>query len=87
MVDFTIHENSHPFKQVKKIQVPRDHYDCAMIVNDKRSENNDNDSSVLFVMYSQQPHPNPCKVVKLNKTEGEWDNFPAVGIVDIKAGE
>ena len=61
-VDLIYYQNTLPYKEVKRVTLSKEHYDCAMVVNDLRVEEIALDYSFV-VLFTTEANNTPCKIV------------------------
>ena len=75
-VDFNFHETEHPFKHTLRIHYPKNHFRCAMVVNDRRKLANKDPNHLFFVLFSVEDRLHPCSLVKFRRQGNEWAENP-----------
>ena len=66
-VDLILYESEIPCVEINKFEVRNEHFQCGMIVNDKRASQGAPDNFLLVVLFDPTVHQTPCKIVKLKK--------------------
>ena len=77
--------DSLTFGEIQRVWLPKEHYTCAMLVNDRRTYNtNTKDgkmrqfkdrNSFLIVLFHYILHEKPCKLVKFTRGQNfNWDS-------------
>ena len=64
MVDFIFYSNVRPYKMQQKITVEGEHYECGMLVIDKRFDINFFDNFLLAAMFTVNATSQICCIVK-----------------------
>ena len=66
-VDLILYESEIPCEEIKKFEVRMEHFQCGMIVNDKRASQDVPDDFLVAVLFDPNVHRTPCKLVKLDR--------------------
>ena len=65
MIDCIFHQSEYPYKFIQKIQVAKDKFWGAMLVNSNQEEQERTNDFVLFTMSVLNDDQTPCKLVKI----------------------
>ena len=88
--DFKFYKNSMPYKLIQSIAVPKEHFDCGMLINNKQTKEDKQDSHLFAAMFSSNRNAKPCKIIKFTRddsTEHEWKQQPEVMNITIPDGQ
>ena len=66
-VALVFHESEQPYKEIRRLITPKEHFQAACLVTDRRSKKDK--FFQVAVLYTPEEHNSPCKLVKL--TTGE----------------
>ena len=66
-------DDKEPFKMQQRILIRSEHYECAMEVTDRRSEDEISADEFLIAMFTSNAHDIPCQLVSFKKgADSKW---------------
>ena len=77
--DFKFYKNSMPYRLIQSIAVPTENFDCGMLINNKQTKKDKQDSH-LFAAMIKSENATPCQIIKFTRndsTENEWKQHPS----------
>ena len=72
-ISVQINDDKEPFEMRQRILIAKEHYECAMEVTDRRSEDEISADEFLIAMFTANVHDIPCQLVSFKKgADSKW---------------
>ena len=78
-ISFSFYNTKQPYVRTQRVSIAREHYECAMVGNDRRREEDKSDNTLLVAMFSPEDSLDACKLLQFTRgvfANSSWEETP-----------